>query len=527
MPSLCKRIGLLVCVFFLAVPVAADSRPNIVFFVLDDMHRWMFNCLPEGEGRNLTPNIDRLAREGVLMMGLHVSAPVCTPSRYNVLTGRYASRALKAVPGKQVAVRWNSYIAPGEVALPKLLQEAGYTTALVGKNHVILTPSFASVPLESDPNDPDIRAHLRALQPRYEAAIRAAHFDHAAGIYPNNPDECSPRALRVHNLDYITKGALDFIEEQSPNKPFFLCFASTIPHWPYVPERSWDADPRATPFGLLDEPLNVLPPRNTLPDRIEKANLKRSENQENMLWLDDAVGAVLNSLETQGLLDNTIIFFFNDHGQSAKGTLYQGGLSDPAIIWRMGGFPCDEVNHTLVSNVDFAPTILDLVGTPSPKELFDGRSFKKTLFGSDEPVHESLYAELGYTRAVRKGNWKYLALRYPPEVENMSLEVRKRNLKFMNARLENLQLEPLTTDPTAGFSHISPIPGGSLAESISTGQRPSYYDADQLYDLSADPAEDHNLADDPEFAAKLAEMKAELQKYLAVVPGTFAELKPE
>ncbi|MGB0185195.1 MAG: sulfatase-like hydrolase/transferase, partial [Opitutales bacterium] len=72
---------------------ATSERPNIIFFISDDMLPQHFNCLPQGKGKNLTPNLDRLAREGTLMMGQHVVSPVCTPSRYNVLTGKFGSRA--------------------------------------------------------------------------------------------------------------------------------------------------------------------------------------------------------------------------------------------------------------------------------------------------------------------------------------------------------------------------------------------------------------------------------------------------
>jgi len=118
-------------------------RPNIVFIIADDMKKHMFNCLTEGKGRNLSPNIDRLAAEGTLLMGQHVVSPVCTPSRFNCLTGRYASRSrsvnfLRSTQRHgQTVIGWNTHILADDVTLPGLLKQQGYKTGIVGKNHVV------------------------------------------------------------------------------------------------------------------------------------------------------------------------------------------------------------------------------------------------------------------------------------------------------------------------------------------------------------------------------------------------------
>ncbi len=132
---------------------------------------------------------------------------------------------------------------------------------------------------------------------------------------------------------------------------------------------------------------------------------------------------------------------------------------------------------------------------------------------------------MGFTRAVIKGKWKYLALRYPKRAEQMSGDERAKVLSNFNARQREHDKRVITEDPTSPFSHISLIPGGGGAEAASTGKYPGYYDADQLYDLSRDPGERTNLASDPDYAAELADMKQELMKYLSDLPGGFAELK--
>ena len=244
-----------------------------------------------------------------------------------------------------------------------------------------------------------------------------------------------------------------------------------------------------------------------------------------MLWLDDALGALLGKLRQHGLDDNTIVFFFNDHGQGAKGTLYQDGIRNPSIVWRKGGFPCGLVSRVRVLNTDFAPTILEMAGVSVSEGQFDGRSFAAALKGDNEPIHESLYFEMGYTRAVIAGNWKYLALRYPKSAHAMTLAERGRILEEFNAKQRKHSKKILTTDASAPFSHISLIPGGGSAEAASTGKYPGYYDSDQLYNLELDPTEQKNLASDPEYADILETMRQQLKEHLDSLPGGFAELK--
>ncbi|MHC4627261.1 MAG: sulfatase family protein [Planctomycetota bacterium] len=514
-------------------PVAAQSprKPNIVFIIADDMKKHMFNCLPEGRGRNLSPNIDRLAAEGTLLMGQHVVSPVCTPSRFNCLTGRYASRSrsvnfLRSTRRHgQTVIGWNTHILADDVTLPRLLKQQGYKTGIVGKNHVVSAPGYEKLLYRADPMSPEAKARLAQNSREIKQALYACGFDYAASIYHNNPDGNGPRALGVHNLDWIVQGALDFIDENKDG-PFFLYFASTVPHGPTTKDRSWGADPRITADGILDEPVNVLGRREDLPRRLKRAGIDQP-GKENILWLDDAVGALIRRLERYGLDDNTIIFFFNDHGQDAKGTIYQGGVSNPSIVWRKGGFPCGPVSDALISNIDFAPTILDYAGRSVSRSDFDGRSFRPVLEATADKIHDSLYFEMGYTCGVLKGRWKYIALRYPEHARNMSLAERKRTLDRFNARQKERGKKVRCTDPLAPFSHISLIPGGGDAEAASTGKYAGYYDADQLYDLSADPGEQRNLINDFGHSEILREMKRELKKYLDQLPGGFAELKTE
>lgn len=504
-----------------------DPPPNIIFFIADDMYPEMFNCLPEGKGKNLTPHLDRLAREGTLLRNQYVVSPVCTPSRFNCLTGKYASRATNAAflnktasEEGQTVIQWNSFITQEDSILPHYLKKLGYRTGMVGKNHVIEAKGLFSFPdFDADPREPANMEQVKKNYEKVKQAVLATGFDYAGGLYHNNPNFIGLRELAVQNMDWIAAAGLEFIEDNH-DKPFFLYFATTIPHQPGQPERSWNADPKVTAAGFLDEALSVLPPRESIAERIREAGLQGSK-RENILWLDDALGALLQKLEDHGILDNTIIFFFNDHGQKAKGTLYQGGVHNPSIVWRSGGFPAGASNDQVVSNVDFAPTILEMAGASSLPVDLDGISFLGSLEKHDSEARESLFFELGYARAVIKGKYKYYAVRYPSYATNWSDTERAAELNRYNQGRTFRHMPIVNLDPAAPFSHLEVVPGGGQAEHETYGKFPGYFDPDQLYDLEKDPSEQVNLATDPEYESILEDMKATLQEYINDLPGTF------
>ena len=527
--KLCVTILIILC--STKSVVAQSDKPNVIFFIADDMTVDMFNCLPEGEGKNLTPNMDKLAEEGVLMLGQHVAATVCTPSRFNCLTGKYASRAINPEFLKQSkknnnqrVVEWNTHVMPGEVNLAQLLKENGYYTGAVGKNHVLEVKDYVKIPLSADAGDPKV---MRQQIENYNNTIqtyKSCGFEYADGIFYENPDFNGPWDLAVHNLDWTTEAALEFMESKD-ERPFFLYFATTIPHGPQEGKRAWNADRRITPIGKLEKAPTCLPNKETIPERLKEAGIKTNDAKCNLLWMDDALGALLDKLDEIGELDNTIFFFFNDHGQFAKGTVYQGAVHNPSIIWKKGGFKVGNVSEALVSNVDFAPTILDMAGIKTDIEDFDGNSFWPVLNGKEPMNKQSMYFEIGYSRGIRMGKYKYIALRYPKWVKNLRYDDRVELLNDYNKILEKRHKKPNNTDPNAPFGHVQIVPGGGDAEFYATKRYPYYADTDQLYDLELDPNEQKNLYNDPAYKDVIARMKEELKKKIQNVPGSFGEFK--
>ncbi|GAB1855460.1 hypothetical protein MHTCC0001_02940 [Flavobacteriaceae bacterium MHTCC 0001] len=504
------------------------DRPNIIFFIADDMYPEMFNCLPEGKGKNLTPNLDRLAKEGTLMVNQYVASPVCTPSRYNCLTGNFASRATnkgfvahtKKNEG-QTVIQWNSFITNKDKVLPHYLKDLGYTTGMAGKCHVVEVDSLYWFPdFWANAKDPAIDKKVKSNYNRTVNAILNTGFDYAEGIYHDNPNFVGLGELAVQNMDWIAEAGVNFIE-QNHDTPFFLYFATTIPHSPSNPERSWKANPLITANGYLDKAPTVLPARHTLEERIKNAGLE-GNNKENILWLDDALGALIAKLEAHGILDNTIIFFFNDHGQKAKGTLYQGGILNPSIVWKNGGFKSGGICESKVQNIDFAPTIVEMAGGEISDGEFDGKSFKSDLDGEPQVSEKTMFFELGYARAVVKGDYKYYAIRYPGFAENMTKEERVKALNAYNAPRLIKKMDVVNQDnPMAPYSHFSIIPGGQSAENRSYGKLPAYFDRDQLYNLKDDPTEQKNLIDDEAHKEIYMALKKELEDHLSKLPGKF------
>lgn len=512
----------------------ATKRPNIIFIITDDQTRDQFNFLPEGrvngKKRNLTPTIDRLSTEGVIFTQQYAVSAVCTPSRFCCLTGQYASRAQnehfrsKITKSGQTVVEWNTTILPTTESLPKILKSAGYVTGAVGKNHVIQTPRFRNLSMHDDPTDPKVMEKLKGNYDQVIKAYKSCGFDYAASIYNQNLSANAPHALAHHNLEWIVKGAFDFID-QNKDQPFFLYFATTLPHSP-ARGRAWKGDPLATPLGFLEKPIDdVMPPRSTLLPRIKEAG--RDESKADMLWLDDAVGALVKKLEQHNLDDNTVIFYFNDHGvEAGKGTAYQGGVRSVSFAWAKKGIAGGRIVTVPVSNIDFTPTILDLCGISPGSDFHDGKSMKPLLRGSDEDIHRSLYFEIGYTRAVLKDGWKYIALRPSKEMMNLNYEQRKKLLDEYNERCRKTGKRPSTANPDDPFGHLGAVPGGSDIDNRAMQEHEKhYFDADQLYNLKDDPNEQNNLALDERYQVKLNEMKAELKWHLMKVPGTFAEFK--
>ncbi|UCD29591.1 MAG: sulfatase-like hydrolase/transferase [Planctomycetota bacterium] len=482
--------------------VAVSAKPNVVFILTDDQAYHTMKCWG---GDVYTPHIDSLASEGMRFTNAFTATTVCAPSRYGFLTGTYAGRCahadVLAVYPRGTINRISNLpmvLEDDKPDIARLLKGAGYVTGMVGKWHLGPTHiedvnqwakyGLKRYPPDADPYHPEMAKKLRFNQKQLCKFIKKqAGFDYVASAYIANSKELHCRALDVHNPEWVIKSAVDFIEHNR-KKPFFLYVAPTLHHGPH-PSRSLDVDPRLTGEGIVDYHLNLMPPRSGIKERVKAVGV--DPKMAYCTWLDDSVGAILKKLDRFGIAENTIVIYTTDHGLEFKSSLYdRGGVRIPMMIRWKGTIKAGQNCSIPVQNIDLVPTLLDVCGVEVPARVkFDGRSFKRILLGEGKPIHDSLYFEIGYARAVQVENWKYIAVRIPGKME---------------ARAERRG------------NKIYYISNNHLGKNAA--KHPNYFDTDQLYDLSKDPGELYNLASDHRYADKLKEMKQHLRRYLDTFP---------
>jgi arylsulfatase A-like enzyme len=348
--------------------------------------------------------------------------------------------------------------------------------------------------------------------------LQSLGFDFVRGLVMSNYGAHPVKALRYHNQEEITQSSVDFIR-QNKDHPFFLYMPTTLMHGP-DPRASLDADPRTTFSGLLEEPIDIQPSREDVLRRTKEAGIEG--RLAGATWLDDGIGVVLNALEELGLEDNTLVIFMDDQGMDGgKGSCYEGGVRVPSIYYWPGRIKSG-TSDAIVANIDIYSTICEACGIDMDPSRHDGTSLWPLIMGEQESVRDHMYCEWAYTRAIVTEDFKYLAFRLPPskqmtdeeKVAWSEGEKRRRDIGHLGV------FEPRPEEP---LSHMG-FPGGQNTErGNGIKNHPHYYDADQLYDLRKDPGEQVNLAGDPAYADRLAEMKAMLSEWIEIMPGTFGE----
>lgn len=515
--------------------IAAAPRPNIVLIMTDDQSPiteivpglYEPHAFGPYGGRVFTPHIDRMAAEGIRFDQANVATTVCTASRYTFLTGRYSTRTL--------GPRFNSLYPPGTMSrtenmveldppgtrpnLAQLLQAAGYRTGFVGKSHIIRhkllrspenweSVGLRTYPRNADPYDPAISAALAHNHAKWSEWMKPYGFDFVDGFYPANLHELFLAANNVHHLEWTVSKALQFIEgSRDAKQPFFLYFATTFPHGPapYRKENGkyphgLDSDIRVTPEGIRWDNYSFMPSRGEI--RAQNAAAGFREDVAYMAWFDAGVGAILEKLRDIGADNNTLVILTSDHGswRRGKSTLYEGGLRVPMISRWPASHQAGRTYGELINSIDFAPTILDLAGvTDLSTADIDGRSYRAVLEGSDAPIQDAIFAELGWARAVKTKKWKYIAVRYPANQQAMIA----RGEKFLGE-----QGHPPTNLPY--YSWNSDL--GFKAANYN----PHYFEADQLFNLEIDPKEERNVfAEHPKV---VAELRGLLETWLHTFP---------
>lgn len=384
-----------------------NSRPNIIKVICHDLGRYIGALGAPIE----TPNIDALASEGVLFSNHHCTAAQCSPARGSLETGRYPHR--NGLVGL-AHLGWR--IGANEVTLPMYLNRAGYQTRLIGHQH----------------------ENSEAPMLGYQTIDGVSHD-----------------ALSV-------AGALgDFLQgDAQQGQPFYVSCGVGEPHRPYEREGYDRADPDA---------LEVLP---WLPDR--PGIREDLAGLHGLIWrLDEAVGLMRESLRASGLEEETVFIFTTDHGLAmprAKGTCYDPGTGTTLIVRWPAQFEGGRVQDELVNHCDMLPTILDLAGAETPRQI-DGRSYLGLLDGDDYEPHTHIFAEMNWhdqynpMRSVRTDRYRYI---------------------------RNFGRRPLVYMPRDVYQGPA---GQEMIEDYYSEVRPT----EELYDLHSDPLEMTNLIDEDRF----------------------------
>ncbi|MCF7817310.1 MAG: sulfatase-like hydrolase/transferase [Kiritimatiellales bacterium] len=513
---------------FCAVVASGDARrPNILFIVTDDQD---FATIGAYGGNVLTPNIDRLAKGGMKCTRGYCTTSSCAPSRYGIMTGRLASRCsskeFKAVnpPGSQAYITNDAIeLEPDRPTLAKVLRAGGYRTGFTGKWH--LGPhhnapiGIKKISKVKKLGEPDVDATLRENQQAISAYFKTLGFDYTAKVYWDNVGEWAGHVegLDAQNLEWTVQGASDFLDQQTADQPFFFWFAPLQLHNPCAAVQQFAplvGSERITPAGLLEHIPQVMPPRETIYTRLSAAGIPGQVSQEQAcmnngtdycLWLDDGVGAVLKKLEEKGLAGNTLVVFFSDNATWGKFHTYERGCNVPLIMRWPGKIQPGSVSDALIANVDFAPTVLAAAGIEPPEDLCTDGVNQLPLLTAGVPVRKDVVLEFGCTRSICDGQLKYIALR--PTDEDRVFE--KKN--------------GLVAGHWGAREGLERFKGLLGWREWHEKHYPAYYDEDQLYDLSKDPDEQHNLAGNPEYADTLARMKKMLSEKTKGMDRPFGE----
>ena len=481
------------------------QRPNIVFIFTDDHAYQAIGAY--GSKINETPNIDRLAREGILFNNAFVTNSICAPSRAVILTGKHSH--FNGIIDN--STRFDST----QQTFPKLMQRAGYQTAMIGKWHLKTQPTgfdyWKVLPGQGDYYNPDFRT----------------------------PD--GMERIEGYVTDIITDEAIQFLTERDPEKPFLLMYQHKAPHrawWPepqyfdlfnnHIPEPATlfdDYEGRGISARTQEmEILNHMHPagdNKLYADSVEKYkitgtgdwgprayrnNLERMNEAQRIAWhekydhrnaeffnkmpqdekellkrkyqyymqdylrciasVDDNIGRLLDFLDKNGLRENTLViynsdqgFYLGEHGWFDKRFMYEESFRTPLIMRWPAIVPSGTVNQDLVQNLDIAETLLDVAGIPIPEDM-QGVSLLPLLKGEE-------------FNAGREGLY-YHYYEYP------SVHMVKRHYGIRTERFKLIHF---------------------------------YYDVDEweLYDLDKDPGEMTNVYDDPGYAGTVEDLKIKLE----------------
>jgi arylsulfatase A-like enzyme len=422
-------------------------RPNLVFVLADDLGYADLGCT--GSREPVSPNLDRIAAEGLLFTQGYSNSPVCSPTRFALITGRYQYR-LRGAAEEPLARRARGSttlgLPPEHPTLPSLLRDAGYATALVGKWHLGYAPHFG--PLKS--------GYEQFFGPMSGGVDYFSHHD-MSGHHDLWEGGSQSRRDGEYLTDLISDRAADFIRAQSPGRPFMLSVHYTAPHWP------WEAREDAAESARNDGRLAHL-------DGGSIATYRRMIQQ-----MDEGIGRIDAALRERDLAEDTLFVFTSDNGGERfsdnwpfvgqKMDLMEGGIRVPLLArWPARIRPAHTATPAIT--MDWAATMLAAAEVePDPAHPLDGVDLFPLFEDPDWNPQRDLHWRMLHRqqRALRSGSWKYLRVDGHDYLFDLARDERERaNL----ARREPARLDELRRRWEAWASTMPGIPADAAASLV-------------------------------------------------------------
>ena len=447
------RHSILVGLLFISMTASAqeDRKPNILFIISDDLTATAVSSY-ENQACN-TPNIDKLASEGIRYTRAYTQYPVCGPSRASMMFGYYPNAT-----GTYGYVSGRENIGPDRKTWPQLFKENGYYTARVSKIFHMGVP----IDIENGSNGTDDEA---SWTERFNSKGPEWKAEGEAELVQGNPDGTLPRKGGnvmtivkaagddlLHSDGKTAQKAVELIKEHK-NEPFFLAVGFVRPHVPFVAPKDYF---EPYPYDAVELPRKVEGDWDDIPERginyVTSINGQMSLDQEkkavaayyaSVSYMDAQVGKVLKALKEDGLEDNTIVIFTSDHGFHLgehsfwmKVSLHEESVRVPMIIKAPGVKPA--ICNSFVELLDLYPTIAELTGIEGSKHI-QGKSLVKTFKNPNHEVREMAFSvsQGGKSFLLRSQKWAYI--QYDEDA--------KAGIELFDMENDPKQFTNLATDP--------------------------------------------------------------------------------
>lgn len=398
---------------------SAKSKPNFVLILADDLGYGDIGCY--GNQKNQTPNLDRMANDGIRFTDFHSNGPMCSPTRASLLTGRYQQRMGIEEP---IGRNGRGFGLLDEITIATRLREAGYRTGIFGKWH-----------LGTQPSDNPIQHGFSEFRGHLHSAVDYNSHVNRWGLVDwwNNDKHANEEGYNTH---LITRDSVQFIKEHK-DEPFFLYVSHSAIHFPWMtPE-----DPAYRKAGGDYSDLSKLGPHEDVTHVVKRM----------IEEVDKSVGQILDTLKECGLDENTFVFFTSDNGgyrhyaghhrgeisdngplRGQKTDVLEGGHRVPCIARWPGRIAPGQVTNTTAMTMDMMPTYLQLAGLelpdPAGSHAIDGQTIAPVLFEGESMPKRTLFYRIGKDRAVRRGPWKLVWLEgKSPMLFNLDEDIGEQN----------------------------------------------------------------------------------------------------